>query len=221
MEAYSRLKLDETHIGTVFGRLTIVGQSFYVRWNGGKRMRVAVCRCECGEMLVVPLTMMRNGNWRSCGCARQTWRNSTKRHVHEYNSWHAMTMRCTDPNNRKYQQYGGRGITVCERWKSFDDFLEDMGPKPTPKHTIDRIDNSGGYSPDNCRWANAREQAINRRTSVYLTLDGITKPLVHWAEECGVDRRVLLQRYRNGWSHERIITTPHMQPHRRRETCVS
>lgn len=121
-----------------------------------------------------------------------------------------MLERCHLETNASYPHYGGRGITVCERWRgSFESFFEDMGPRPSAKHSLDRIDNNGNYEPDNCRWATATQQAHNQRRTVMLTYNGITRPLVEWADQFGLHSETLrrrVQKYR--WSVERALTTP-------------
>lgn len=130
-----------------------------------------LCRCDCGAELVTTSHEITRGRTKSCGCYRsdQFVKMNTKHGMYkspEYNSWDAMIQRCRNPLGKKYHHYGGRGITVCERWlNSFDDFYADMGPKPTPKHSIDRIDNDGNYEPGNCRWATQSEQNFNTRRS--------------------------------------------------------
>ena len=106
----------------------------------------------------------------------------------EYNAWCGMKTRCTNPNRPYFADYGGRGITVCERWRDdFAAFLADMGPKPSPRHSIDRIDNTKGYGPDNCRWATPADQARNTRRNINITRDGVTLCLRAWCERLGLN----------------------------------
>ena len=104
----------------------------------------------------------------------------------EYRSWSSMLARCTNPKNDHYHNYGGRGIKVCKRWKKFVNFYADMGPKPTPKHSLDRIDVNGNYEPTNCRWATTKEQRSNTRNTPWVTVNGVKKTIAEWAEELGV-----------------------------------
>lgn len=124
-----------------------------------------------------------------------------------YNSWDTMIQRCTNRNNSNYFRYGGRGITVCERWLDFRNFLEDMGKRPVGM-TLDRIDNNGDYSPENCRWATRKEQAANRNNSFY-TLKGVTKSWADWFKHFGIKRSTFDQRvYCYKWSIEKALMTP-------------
>lgn len=162
-------------IGDTFGRWTVIAES-KVR-QGGKRMYL--CRCECGTENLVSSGNLRGGKSKSCGCykhdvSQERWQGNdlSTRHGHTttangrrtptYRSWCAMINRTTRPTCNAWKNYGGRGITVCERWESFDSFLADMGERPEGK-TLDRIDVDGNYEPSNCRWATAAEQRANQR----------------------------------------------------------
>lgn len=127
----------------------------------------------------------------------------------EKRSWRGMIERCYDKKDRYYKNYGGRGIRVCQRWlDSFADFFADMGPKPSPKLTIDRIDNDGSYCPENCRWATQKQQANNRSNNHWLTFNGVTDTIQGWADRVGIARGVIKGRLKMGWSIERILTAP-------------
>jgi hypothetical protein len=128
----------------------------------------------------------------------------------EYRAWYSMTQRCYNKNFRFYPDYGGRGITVCERWRhSFTAFLEDMGRKPTSKHTLERKENDGNYEPGNVRWATRTEQARNRRSSLLYTIGGVTKSLPEWCEQYGINWDCVWQRLKVlGWDIEKALTTP-------------
>lgn len=131
--------------------------------------------------------------------------------IPEFRSWRMMHYRCEDPAYDRYPDYGGRGITICERWRGergFVHFLTDMGPRPSPKHSLDRIDNDGPYSPANCRWATPREQSNNTRKTIRITWDGRTQGLREWAQEVGISPCTLRIRIKRGWNPERALFEP-------------
>jgi len=177
--------------GQKFGRLTVVSfaenRDHRIYWN---------CLCECGNTSIVRGSDLKSGASTSCGCLRvekTATTHATHGHSVEgnpsstYHSWQQMKERCTNPNNKAYKNYGGRGITVCERWlDSFEHFLEDMGEKPSREYSIDRIDNSGNYCPENCQWSTRTEQQRNKRSNVHLTFNGETKLQGDWAKEWNI-----------------------------------
>lgn len=154
--------------GQRFGRLVVL------RYAGKNRSKHCLweCVCDCGSHKTVETSSLNCGHTKSCGCIHRELaerknlshgHNRVGRRTPEYRSWVGMIQRCTNPKAENYARYGGRGVTVCERWHDFTNFLADMGPKPSPKHTIDRIDNEKGYEPGNCRWATVTEQNRNQR----------------------------------------------------------
>jgi hypothetical protein len=127
----------------------------------------------------------------------------------EYRAWQQMRLRCTDPNHEAWSSYGGRGITVCQRWlDSPAAFLADMGRKPSPAHELDRRDNDRGYEPGNCRWVLRPVNCRNRRSSRLLTHNGETLAVVAWSERTGINAAALLKRLDAGWAVDRALTTP-------------
>ena len=148
-----------------FGRLIAVEKTD--RRSGGHI--IWKCKCDCGNETFISSGDLRSGSTQSCGCLQKE-RTSEAKTTHgqsyssEYHTWQMMKDRCYNPNLKHYKDYGGRGITICDHWKdSFENFLADMGPKPSSKHSIDRINVNGNYDPGNCKWSTAREQIRNRR----------------------------------------------------------
>lgn len=131
----------------------------------------------------------------------------------EYYAWQAMKQRCLRDSMPEYYNYGGRGITVCDRWLKFENFLEDMGSRPSKDYSLDRINNDGSYEPGNCRWATRSQQLANRRVTARLTYQGIIKTTKEWAEEYNLKLHTLEQRIRKGWPIEDALTAPVGSPH--------
>jgi len=180
--------------GAVFGRLTVLEYAGNDKHNNAQWK----CRCECGTEKVISGASLRTGNTLSCGCyhkeqsSKWTSKHKTthgKRKSRTYSIWGNMRTRCTNPNYKQYKDYGGRGISICERWLDFANFLEDMGEAPEGK-TLDRIDNNGNYEPGNCRWATGLEQMSNRANTVMF--EGKALPI--WAEELGMNYYTLYSR---------------------------
>ena len=189
--------------GQVFGRLTAI-EHLGLR----KTRRFWLCRCSCGiEKEVVGYALM-EGNTKSCGCLQSDNRyKHGQAYTSTYTTWESMKGRCDNPNNTAYADYGERGIHYVKEWREFSKFFADMGEKPEGL-SLDRIDNDGNYSPENCRWATPIEQASNKRTNVYLTHDGKTQTISQWSRDKGWDRAFIGQRRNAGWSTEEILTTP-------------
>jgi hypothetical protein len=187
-------------VGARFGKLLVIEPS---KLNP-KRKYDYKCLCDCGESIVVFSSNLINGYTSSCGCY---YMESNKRihgtHGHtfnrtkkssEYNCWVAIKQRCYDKNHSHYSHYGGRGIRVCQRWiDSFENFLSDMGIKPSPSHSIERNDVNGNYEPSNCRWATSAEQAVNKRNSVWYTYNGKEYPRRDLAKLLGVSSSSFVQ----------------------------
>lgn len=185
--------------GKKFGRWTVL----CVGTPGTKHIRIKwLCRCDCGNEKQVPSNSLKTGKSLSCGCLakelnRKRMDKGRKNHIRAYRTWAAMISRCLNKSNDDYKHYGGRGITVCERWRSFDNFLEDMGDRPDGKE-IDREDNSKGYSPGNCRWVSHKVNSRNTRKCRYVEFDGLRLPISEWAEKTGISQDAIRGRLNRG-----------------------
>lgn len=186
--------------GLTFGQWTVISRA--KPQNGETLWK---CRCTCGKEAKVGAKNLRRGLSRSCGCASKEFHGESE--SIEYATWRRINQRCTNPNNRDWHLYGGRGIRV--EWTSFSEFLADMGPRPSPKHSVDRIDPNGPYAGPNCRWATAKQQARNMRVNRLLSARGETRCLSEWAEVTGLSRSCIEKRIDNlGWSIEKALFTP-------------
>lgn len=202
--------IDRT--GERYGRLVVLSRYANYETANGPVTRW-LCRCDCGNEIVVRGPGLAKGargkgGTRSCGClVKDKPIKHGMAHTKTYRVWALMRQRCENPNFTSYQSYGGRGITVCERWQDFANFYADMGDPP-PKMTLDRIDNSRGYEPENCRWASRKVQGNNRRTNVLLSFNGEKRTIAEWAEVTGLGKTCLANRLAKGWSVEHALSTP-------------
>lgn len=170
------------------------------------------CACDCGKRIDVEVQRLTAGNTRSCGCLhrdemRARFTKHGRRSTREYGIWQGMIKRCYNRNAAGYAQYGMRGVRVCWRWRqSFNAFWQDVGPAPSPRHSIDRFpDRRGNYEPGNVRWATARQQAQNTKRNVVLAYNGKQACIAVWARRLHIDERKISCRLRRGWSTQEAL----------------
>jgi len=200
-------------IGQRVGRLIVLERAENKIEGNNVTRACWLCKCDCGNQLVITghsLSKAINGKGgtRSCGCLAKE--KPIKHGMHNtsiYNIWAQMIQRCSNPKNTHYASYGGRGIKVCDKWKDFSNFYADMGKRP-PSKTLDRKDNSLGYSKSNCQWATMKEQGNNRRTNLLISFNGKKKTLSQWADVVNLSYTCLGNRLRRGWSVEKALSTP-------------
>lgn len=168
------------------------------------------CLCHCGKEFTNVGSRIKRGLVKSCGCG---WLASVRTHGESHNfrspefvAWTGMKQRCLNSKTRHYNIYGGRGIKVCERWMKFENLLEDMGRKPTPKHSIERKDRNGNYDPINCKWGTVEEQQNNKINNVLIRFNGETLSLAQWARKIGVSPCTIAYRINAGWTIEKAVT---------------
>jgi hypothetical protein len=170
-------------------------------------------KCECGTKKILQKSKVICGHIISCGCgAKNKKKTGNPTHnlskTYMYILWKGMRQRCNNPNNPKYPNYGGRGIKVCDRWNNFENYLLDMGNRPSPDYSIDRIDNNGNYEPNNCRWATKSEQARNQRSNIKITLGNKTLCISEWAKINNLPESTIRARIIRGWNLIDSITKP-------------
>lgn len=202
--------------GRLFGRWTVIQEAAPVKRQGGGIRRHWFCRCACGVTRSVPQACLTHGESRSCGCLSKELaaelclsRNTTHglSGSPEYGIWVNMKTRCLNPGVDAFRHYGGRGIAMCDEWRhSFQKFFEYVGPRPSIRHSIERIDNNRGYEPGNVSWALPIVQGSNKRNNVRLSAKGETLILAEWARRSGLDPEAIRKRLKSGWPVERAVS---------------
>ena len=201
--------------GLKFHRLTLLHRIP----ESSKKHPKWLCQCDCGTIKEIHVGLVTREHTKSCGCLSKevaSEHNSTHGHSRGYKrtktyaAWSAMRRRCYDPKNSKYHRYGGRGISVCDAWlNSFENFLQDMGEAPE-NMSLDRINNNGNYTPENCRWATQKEQVNNRNVPLY-TFNNETRSLKEWSKLSGVSEVTLRARLRKNLSAEEVLSTVNLR----------
>lgn len=190
--------------GQRFGRLIVLARAA----SDKKGMAKWMCRCDCGVERTIYSQSLRSGVSKSCGCLNKEALHAMAKHGQSatpyYKAWNALVQRCTNPNSTKWHRYGGRGIRVCDRWLTFENFAQDMGPRP-PGMTIDRRDNDGDYEPGNCRWATPTEQQNNRECNRHILVNGQTLTIAQAARAFGIHRGTIRNRLITGWTDQQSI----------------
>lgn len=210
--------------GKTFGRLSVIAFSGYHPRPNGDRDAWWLCSCICGIRKNYRAYCLLQGMTQSCGCLfiEILQKRNTTHGSHgtaKYIVWRNMIQRCYDHKDKAYKNYGSRGISVCKEWRSsFSNFLADMGERPSPKHTIERLDNNLGYHQENCVWATRYVQQRNKRNSMLITYKDQTLCPIDWAPIVGIDEGTIRWRITHGWSAERTLTQPshlyhHKSPH--------
>lgn len=201
--------------GKTYNRWSVIGFS-----RTFKNHSYWVCRCDCGIIRVVERYQITSGRSKSCGCLRnELYGTHNKKHNLSYNAayfcWHGMISRCYNEQDPSFERYGGRGITVCDRWHfgktgryALECFIEDMGERPSPEHTLDRIDNKGNYEPKNVRWATKEQQANNRSCVNLIAYDGKEMSIAQWAKFLNINSHLIRDRMRRGWDFSSAINIP-------------
>lgn len=204
--------------GLVVGNLRVQHQASSKRSTNGRMYAYWQCVCSCGQQVVVSARELTAGAKKSCLINGHRYQHPNRvpgaipaarlLAPAEYRAWNLMRARCRNPNNIAFDYYGGRGIKICERWEHFENFLSDMGPKPSADHTVERNDVNRDYEPANCRWATRTEQTRNKRNSIFVDYNGERVLLLDVIERLGLNGIVVRSRLNLGWSLEEALTTP-------------
>ena len=197
--------------GQRFGRLVVIDDAEPFVAASGRVAMAWMCQCDCGSVFKLRSGSLTSGNTRSCGCLRKelvgTWsRTHGMRWTAEYRIWLGIRNRCNNPRCPNFADYGGRGIKICPEWDSFLAFFSDMGPRPSDRHSVDRIDNNKGYEPSNCRWATQTQQSRNMRRNRYVLYLGQRVCMAEAAELSGIPRDTLKRRVYLGWEGDRLFS---------------
>jgi len=164
--------------------------------------------CDCGNNKILRKNEVKCGRTRSCGCLMRKYPSDTTKSK-SYHTWQSMRDRCFNSKNSRYASYGGRGIKVCDKWLKFENFLEDMGQPPSPKHSIDRINNDGDYEPSNCRWSNNTEQTRNQSSNIRIEYLGVIRNLSEWCEILGLNYSTTYNRLITlNWESSKALSFP-------------
>lgn len=201
--------------GKKYGRLSVIRQDGYHVFPSGKRKSKWLCVCDCGNVVSVVGSDLIASHTQSCGCMRRDMATNLKlshgnSNTRLYRIWTGIKNRCYNPKQDNYAYYGGKGVTVCDEWiQSFDAFYDwAINNGYHESLTIDRIDVSGNYCPENCRWITAEEQSLNRTDNLVISFNGKSQTLKEWSKEVGIAYSCLLYRIDSGWSIDKALTTP-------------
>lgn len=202
--------MNKFNISERFGRLIVLE---YIGKIKGRHM--VRCVCDCGKIKTYILSNIKNGHTKSCGCLiKDNKKPRTIKHgqykTSEFKAWQSMIQRCYNTNSHNFKLYGGRGITVCDKWRdSFESFLQDIGKKPSKKHQLDRINNNANYTPDNCRWSTPQQNSNNRRNTIYVLFNNELVTISDLSKRYNINNNILRSRIKRGWSVKQALTKPH------------
>lgn len=200
--------MTQNLIGKRFGKLLVLERAENNKYNSAQWL----CKCDCGKITKTTTCQLTSGKTKSCGCLKYESRNYTHRMTHTrlHNIWAKMRQRCNSPKDNCYYRYGAKGITVCDEWNhSFESFYEwSMKNGYSDSLTIDRIDNSKGYYPENCRWVTFADQQRNKSSNIVITYNGETKILAEWCRYFNVNYSMVRERLKRNWTFEKAIFTP-------------